>query len=108
VEDGGRGGGAVNRSSKYFKFIPIVLLAIIIIIFLPRLKGLEVTDILEYSPESPLLAALILLGIYCLVCGAFIKVMERVYNNGLAEGSVNKLKVAKRIMYGRNSFQQIN
>jgi transposase len=27
------------------------------------------------------------------------------YNNGLAEGSVNKLKVIKRIMYGRNSFQ---
>lgn len=27
------------------------------------------------------------------------------YNNGLAEGSVNKLKVVKRIMYGRNSFK---
>ena len=26
------------------------------------------------------------------------------YNNGLAEGSINKLKVIKRIMYGRNSF----
>ena len=29
------------------------------------------------------------------------------YNNGLAEGSVNKLKVIKRIMYGRNSFELI-
>ena len=27
------------------------------------------------------------------------------YNNGLVEGSVNKLKVTKRIMYGRNSFK---
>ena len=27
------------------------------------------------------------------------------YNNGLAEGSVNKIKVLKRTMYGRNSFQ---
>lgn len=27
------------------------------------------------------------------------------YNNGLAEGSVNKLKVVKRIMHGRNSFE---
>jgi transposase len=27
-----------------------------------------------------------------------------VYNNGLAEGSVNKIKVIRRIMYGRNSF----
>lgn len=26
------------------------------------------------------------------------------YNNGIAEGSVNKLKVIKRIMYGRCSF----
>lgn len=26
------------------------------------------------------------------------------YNNGLAEGSVNKLRVFKRIMHGRNSF----
>lgn len=29
------------------------------------------------------------------------------YNNGLAEGSVNKLKVIKRIMYGRNSFDMM-
>ena len=27
------------------------------------------------------------------------------YNNGLAERSVNKIKVIKRIMYGRNSFE---
>ncbi|MDO4469073.1 MAG: transposase [Bacillota bacterium] len=27
------------------------------------------------------------------------------YNNGLAEGSVNKIKVIKRIMYGCNSFE---
>lgn len=28
-----------------------------------------------------------------------------VYNNGLEEGSVNKIKVIQRIMYGRNSFE---
>ncbi|WP_209125554.1 transposase [Alkalihalobacillus sp. BA299] len=27
------------------------------------------------------------------------------YSKGLAEGSVNKLKTIKRIMYGRNSFE---
>ena len=27
------------------------------------------------------------------------------FNNGLAEGSVNKIKLIKRIMYGRNSFE---
>lgn len=32
------------------------------------------------------------------------KAIELDCNNGLAEGSVNKLKVVKRIMYGRNSF----
>ena len=29
------------------------------------------------------------------------------YNNGLAEGSVNKLKVIKQIMYGRCSFETL-
>lgn len=33
------------------------------------------------------------------------KAIELDYNNGLAEGSVNKLKVVKRIMYGHNSFE---
>lgn len=33
------------------------------------------------------------------------KAIELDYNNGLAEGSVNKLKVVKRIMYGRNNFE---
>jgi transposase len=31
--------------------------------------------------------------------------IEYRYNNGLAEGSVNKVKVFKRIMYGRCSFE---
>jgi DNA-binding transcriptional MerR regulator len=31
--------------------------------------------------------------------------IELSYNNGLAEGSVNKIKLTKRIMYGRNSFK---
>jgi transposase len=29
------------------------------------------------------------------------------FNNGLAEGSVNKLKLIKRTMYGRNSFEML-
>jgi hypothetical protein len=29
------------------------------------------------------------------------------YNNGLAEGSVNKIKLIKRIIYGRNSFAML-
>jgi len=44
-------------------------------------------------------------------CNGIMKDLEAVknairfdYNNGLAEGSVNKLKLIKRIMYGRHSF----
>lgn len=33
------------------------------------------------------------------------KAIELEYSNGLAEGNVNKIKVVKRIMYGRNSFE---
>lgn len=29
------------------------------------------------------------------------------YNNGLAEGCVNKIKVIKRIMYGENHFYML-
>ena len=29
------------------------------------------------------------------------------HNNGLAEGSVNKIKLIKRTMYGRNSFHML-
>lgn len=31
--------------------------------------------------------------------------IELDYNNGLTEGSVNKFKMVKRIMYGRDSFE---
>ena len=34
-----------------------------------------------------------------------INVIKFDYNNGLAEGRVNKLKNIKRVMYGRNSFE---
>ncbi|MBO6231467.1 MAG: transposase, partial [Ruminiclostridium sp.] len=31
--------------------------------------------------------------------------IEHSYNNGIAEGTVNKIKVIKRTMYGRCSFE---
>ncbi len=34
------------------------------------------------------------------------KVIELDYSNGLAEGSANRLKVTKRIMYSHNSLKQ--
>lgn len=33
---------------------------------LPRIRGLGVADILEFTPSSPVLAAAVLLGLYCL------------------------------------------
>ncbi|WP_429957633.1 transposase [Enterococcus sp. AZ196] len=35
---------------------------------------------------------------------AVFNAVKYVYSNGLAEGSVNKTKLVKRIMFGRNSF----
>lgn len=35
---------------------------------------------------------------------ATLNAIELPYNNGLAEGSVNKIKSIKKIMYGRNNF----
>ncbi len=37
--------------------------------------------------------------------GAVKNAIKYEYSNGLAEGSVNKLKLIKRIMYGRNSYK---
>lgn len=56
----------MDKVNKLLKCVPIILLIVLIIVLFPLFKGLEVSDILEYSPESPLLAVLILLGIYCL------------------------------------------
>ena len=56
----------MDKINKLLKYVPVILLIVLAIVFFPLFKGLEVSDILEYSPESPLLAALILLGIYCL------------------------------------------
>lgn len=55
-----------DRIKKRFKYVPVMLFIVLIIFLFPLFKDLEVSDILNYSPESTLLAALILLGIYCL------------------------------------------
>ena len=44
------------------------------------------------------------LGGLCQDCEAVKNAILYDYNNGLAEGSVTKIKLIKRIMYGRNSF----
>ena len=56
----------MDKVNKLLKCVPIILLIVLIIVLFPLFKGLEISDILEYSPESPLLVVLILLGIYCL------------------------------------------
>jgi len=56
----------MDKINKLLKCVPVILLIVLIIVLFPLFKGLEISDILEYSPESPLLVVLILLGIYCL------------------------------------------
>ena len=36
---------------------------------------------------------------------AVLNAVEYAFSNGLAEGTVNKIKVVKRIMYGRCGFE---
>lgn len=38
---------------------------------------------------------------------AVINAIDLPYSNGLAEGSVNKIKVIKRVMYGRCNFDTL-
>jgi len=59
-------GDKMDKINKLLKCVPVILLIVLIIVLFPLFKGLEISDILEYSPESPLLVVLILLGIYCL------------------------------------------
>lgn len=51
------------------KYLSLGCLFLIILVFMlwgPRLTGLSQQELLDYTPQSPLLAALVLLGLYCL------------------------------------------
>ncbi|ULQ60220.1 VTT domain-containing protein [Brucepastera parasyntrophica] len=50
---------------KYWKLIPIILVIVIIIALIPKLSTITVDDIINYTPSSLPLAALTILGIYC-------------------------------------------
>ena len=51
---------------KHLKYILFISYIILIIILLRRFSGFDVSDILTYSPESPLLAAFVIVGLYSL------------------------------------------
>jgi transposase len=61
--------------------------------WIKKARSLEVNEINSFISG--------LLGDY----DSIVNAINYTYNNGLAEGSVNKLKVIKRIMYGRNNFE---
>ena len=46
--------------------VAILLFVLFAVIFIPGMDKLGVSDILEFTPESPILAALVFLGLYCL------------------------------------------
>ena len=50
---------------KYLKQILISLLLFILILILPRILNIKASDILKFTPKSPALAALIMLGLFC-------------------------------------------
>ncbi len=56
----------MNQRLKYFRLIFILSLLVIVIIYALHIPKLTLKDLLDFTPESPVLAALALLGIYCL------------------------------------------
>lgn len=60
--------------------------------YIQRLEGLEIPEVTTFCN-----------GVKADI-EAVKNVISLVYNNGLAEGNVNKIKLIKRVMYSRNSF----
>ena len=60
--------------------------------YIQRLEGLEIPEVTTFRN-----------GVKADI-EAVKNVISLVYNNGLAEGNVNKIKLIKRVMYSRNSF----
>ena len=60
--------------------------------YIQRLEGLEIPEVKKFCN-----------GVKADI-EAVKNVISLVYNNGLAEGNVNKIKLIKRVMYSRNSF----
>lgn len=56
----------MSKLSKGIRIALAVLLVAAVILLLPKLPAISVQDILTYTPESPLLAALALLCLYCM------------------------------------------
>ena len=56
----------MNRLYNHRRWIMAILLVVLILAALPHLRGLTVSSILSYTPASPFLAALVLIGIYCI------------------------------------------
>jgi len=53
------------KLKKYFKQILVSLFLFVLILVLPLILNIEASDILRYTPKSPVLAALILLALFC-------------------------------------------
>ena len=51
---------------KYSSLICFFVLILAFILCGPRLTGLSLQELLNYTPESPVLAALVFLGLYCI------------------------------------------
>ena len=56
----------MNWIYNHRKLIAVIAVAVLVLLALPHLWNLDVSDVLSYTPASPILAALVLLGFYCL------------------------------------------
>lgn len=62
----------MNKEMKYFRVISILSLIVVIFMYAPFIPRLTLKDLLNYKPESPELAALALVGLYCLKAIAMV------------------------------------
>ena len=56
----------MNWIYNHRKLIAVIAVAVLVLLALPHLWNLDVSDVLSYTPASPILAELVLLGFYCL------------------------------------------
>lgn len=56
----------MNWILKHRKLILVILAALVILFLAPKLSTLSVEEIVSYTPSQPLLAAAVLIGLYCL------------------------------------------
>ena len=69
----------MDKETKYLRLISILSLIVVIFIYAPFIPKLTLKDLLNYRPESSELAAIALVGLYCLKAIAMVIPLVMLY-----------------------------